>query len=132
VIIVDAGVVVELLVDRDGVADRLADRLADEDLVAPSLIDAEVMSGIRGLVLGGKVGEEPAARAMSLLAEMPVDRVPLPPLLATAWRWRRSVSAYDALYAAAAVHLDCGLLTTDGRLSRALAGSVPVELAVMN
>jgi predicted nucleic acid-binding protein len=78
------------------------------------------------------VDEGPAARAVTLLARMPVDRVPLTPLLPTAWQWRRSVSAYDALYAATAVHLECALITTDARLSRALVNSVPVELASPN
>jgi predicted nucleic acid-binding protein len=38
------------------------------------------------------------------------------PLLAPAWSLRNQLHAYDALYVALAVELDCPLVTTDDRM----------------
>ena len=39
-----------------------------------------------------------------------------PPLLDRAWGLRSRLNAYDALYVALAVELDCPLVTTDDRI----------------
>ena len=57
-----------------------------------------------------------AAEAVEDLRQAPVERYALEPLLARAWSLRDHLHAYDALYVALAVELDCPLVTTDDRI----------------
>lgn len=54
-IVVDSAAVVDALSPVAG-TDALRARLATEDLHAPSLVDFEVVSALRGLTLGGHLG----------------------------------------------------------------------------
>ncbi|WP_250285844.1 MULTISPECIES: type II toxin-antitoxin system VapC family toxin [unclassified Frankia] len=127
-IVVDAGVLVKVLVEKSPSADAARERLRGEILSAPSLIDAEVLSVLRGLALGGKLPEHRASAALSLLAGMPLQRTPLPAHLARAWQLRANYSAYDAFYVALAELLECTLITSDARLSRGTGATCSIEV----
>jgi predicted nucleic acid-binding protein len=127
-IVVDAAVVVDLLTQAPG-ADRIGQRLVGEDLHAPHLIDIEVVSALRGLVLGGRISESRAMDALTDHGDLPITR------------WgstdhhrraslglRDNVTAYDAAYLVLANELECPLLTRDGRLGRGLSVGVGVEV----
>ncbi|HEV7653843.1 MAG TPA: type II toxin-antitoxin system VapC family toxin [Mycobacteriales bacterium] len=88
----------------------------DRQLVAPAVIDAEVLSALRGLERTRAISPERAALAVGDLRIAPVERVPLDGLLDRAWGLRGHLNAYDALYVALAVELDCPLVTTDDRI----------------
>jgi predicted nucleic acid-binding protein len=88
----------------------------DRQMVAPAVIDAEVLSALRGLERSRAVTPARAALAIADLREAPVERSPLDPLLERAWSLRGQLNAYDALYVALAVELDCPLVTTDDRI----------------
>lgn len=82
-IVVDSAAVVDALTAVAG-TDVLRVRLASEELHAPSLVDFEVVSALRGLTLGGHLS---VARAQDLLTDfddLPVHRWPS----AHALRWR--------------------------------------------
>ena len=119
-IVVDSAAVVDALTAVAG-SGELRALLANEDLHAPSLIDFEVVSALRGLTLGGHLG---AARAEDLLSDF--DDLPLrrwssaDALRRRAFQLRDNVSAYDAAYVALAEALDCPLVTRDGRLARSV------------
>ena len=124
--VIDASVAVEyLLKTPTGLA--LADLVERAALIAPELLDAEVLSALRGAVLGGRLDEGLALTALDDLAAWPVDRLPNRTLARLAWRHLHNVSAYDALYVAAARANDAILLTADGRLSRAPGLGVVVQ-----
>ena len=88
-------------------------------LVAPELLDAEVLSVLRRAVLTGRLGEARAEMAVADLARWPVDRISHRTLVAMAWQYYRNVSTYAAFYVAAARSHGIPLMTADGRLSRA-------------
>jgi predicted nucleic acid-binding protein len=117
-IVIDAGTLARVLVERSRSADAIRERLAGEALYAPSLIDAEVLGVLRGLNLGGTLPQRAATVAVSLLATMPMQRVPMPTQLARAWQLSERYNAYAAVYVAVAETLGCPLLTSDARLSR--------------
>jgi len=129
VIVLDASAVLEwLLATPSGL--RLASRFAEESgyLNAPKLLDVEVLSGLRGLCLGKKLGVEDAERALASLGELPIIRHEHGPLLQRAWELRRSLSGYDAVYVALAEALGASLVTSDARLGRAHGHLARVEI----
>lgn len=127
-IVVDSAAVVDALTAVAG-TDELRAHLATEDLHAPSLVDFEVVSALRGLTLGGHLS---AARAEDLLTDfddLPMQRWPSADALRRrAFQLRNSVSASDAAYIALAEALDCPLVTRDGRLARSSGDSAQIEV----
>ena len=121
--VVDASAAVEHLL-RTTLGVRLEPILANAELAAPELLDAEVLAVLRREVLRGRLEETRAGEAVDDLAVWPVERLPHRGLLADAWSCRHNVSAYDALYVAAAMARSAVLLTADGPLAR--APSLPV------
>jgi len=88
-------------------------------VVAPELLDAEVMAVLRREVLSGRLAERRAGEAIEDLRDWEVTRLAHRPLLESAWALRGHVGAYDALYVAAARARSAALVTADGPLARA-------------
>ena len=97
----------------------LAGTIDNASLVAPELIDAEVLSVLRRQVLGGKLEEATARLPISALLLWPIERISHRIHAPLAWEHYQNISAYDALYVATARARDLPLLTVDARLSRA-------------
>jgi predicted nucleic acid-binding protein len=113
--VIDAGALLELLL-RTMRAESVQTVVADRQLIAPAVIDAEVLSALRGLERARAVTASRAALAIVDLRLAPLERYPLDPLLDRAWSLRNQLNPYDALYVALAVELDCPLVTTDDRI----------------
>jgi predicted nucleic acid-binding protein len=113
--VIDAGALLELLL-RTLRADSVQAVVDDRQLIAPAVIDAEVLSALRGLERSRAITPTRAALAVADLRIAPIERYPLDPLLERAWDLRGTLGAYDALYVALAVELDCPLVTTDDRI----------------
>jgi predicted nucleic acid-binding protein len=124
--VIDASAAVEYLL-RTTLGLKVAEVIADVFLVAPALLDVEVLAVLRRAVLHKKLAEQRAAEALADLAEWQVDRLAHPPLIREAWRHRHNVSGYDAFYVAAAHLYDAPLLTADGPLSRAPTLTITVR-----
>ena len=125
-IVPDASVAVELLL-RTPLGENLARRLKGATLVAPALIDCEVLAVLRKLVLRKEIRAERAAAALDDLPLWPVRRLAATDLLREAWSLRHNVNAYDAFYVAAARLYDAQVLTADGPLARAPGLGVVIE-----
>ena len=124
--VVDASVAVEYLL-RTPLGLTLAGTIDDASLLAPELMDAEVLSVLRRAVLNGALDEERAVMAVDDLTNWLVDRVPHRELARLAWSYHKTVSAYDALYIATARAHDIPLLTADGRLARAPNPGIAIQ-----
>lgn len=126
-IVVDASAVVARLAGRPP-NDELAERLgAETTLHAPHLLDVEVLSALRGLVLGAKLSLERASQARRDFRDLAIVRYGHEPLADHMWALRSSLSAYDAAYVSLAATLRATLVTCDRRLASAAAGT-PVEV----
>lgn len=117
-VVVDASAFVDLLLGNE-VGDAVGRRLRGCSLHAPAHLDAEVLSALGRLERAGQVRASDVATRLDLLASAPVERHPLPPLLAGAWRRRHNIRLVDAVHVEFAHHLGFRLLTTDGRLAEA-------------
>jgi predicted nucleic acid-binding protein len=123
-VVIDASVLADALL----VAGPARERLASSNLQAPELIDAELLSVLRRLVLADKLPEGHALQALATAERMGLRRHPSRCLWPRAWELRTNLSAYDALYVALAERLNAPLLTADARLARAPGLRCPVEL----
>ena len=119
-IVIDASALADALIDDGPVGESARGVLiADPHWAAPEHLLVEVMSVIRGKLLGGKLGIARAAEAISMLAGLVVVQVPTSQLVSRIWDLRDNLTAYDAGYVAAAELLACPLVTGDGRLAKA-------------
>lgn len=125
----DSAAVVDGLTAIGG-TEALRASLAAEELHAPTLLDFEVVSALRGLTLGGHLS---VARALDLLTDLddlPVQRWPFGDALRRrAFQLRDNVSAYDAAYIALAEALECPLLTRDSRLAHSSGHAASIKVA---
>ena len=118
IFVLDASAVVEHLL-RSPVGVRVQALLGDADLLAPELLDAEVLAVLRREVSSGRLDAARASEVVDDLRDWGIERLPHRPLLRNAWSLRGHVTAYDALYVAAARARSADLVTADGPLSRA-------------
>jgi predicted nucleic acid-binding protein len=116
--VIDASVAAEYLL-RTGLGLRITDLIEGAFLIAPELLDVEVLSMLRRAVLHKKLETHRAGLALEDLVDWPIERISHTALVQEAWQYRNNVSAYDAFYVAAARIYDIPLLTADGPLARA-------------
>jgi predicted nucleic acid-binding protein len=127
-IVVDASAAFDAVVGRDPL-DAIASRLAEEDeLLAPHLIDIEVLHALRGSVLRDELGIDRASDARDDFADLALSRYPHEPFIDRIWDLRDVLSAYDASYLALAEAISIPLLTCDRGLASVAERTVEVEL----
>lgn len=125
--VVDASAVVDWLTRRPG-ADAVERALERDEAFAPEILDPEVLSALARLVRTGLLSPAGANRAVRVLLDAPITRVPHAGLVVEAWRRCGNLSAYDAMYVALAARLGCPLITADASLARAPKLGVTVTL----
>jgi predicted nucleic acid-binding protein len=128
VIVVDASVVVTALADDGPDGDRARDRLRGERLVAPHVLDVEVVSAWRRLAVAGDLDDRRARLAIEDLRVLPLERVPHGPLVDRCWQLRHTLTVYDAAYVALAEVTQSLLLTADAKLAGAPGPRCEIEL----
>lgn len=127
-IVVDCAAVVDALTAIEG-TDDLRAALAAEELCAPTLLDFEVVSALRGLTLDGHLAASRAEDALTDFDDLDIQRWPAGDALRRrAFQLRENVSAYDAAYVVLAEALDCPLLTRDRRLAASSSHLVLIEV----
>lgn len=127
-IVVDCAAVVDALTAVEG-SEELRAALADEDLHAPSLLDFEVVSALRGMTLRHHITPARARDALTDFDALPIERWPsAAPLRLRAFSLRDNVSAYDAAYVVLAEALQCPVLTRDTRLARSSGHDVEIRV----
>lgn len=126
-IVIDASALVEVLLQTPRA--RAVERcMRGRELAAPDALDVEVLHALRGIERGGKATPPRVTRAITLLGELPIDRVAVGSLHQEVWALRHALSMYDAAYVAVAQVLGCALLTLDRRLAAGAPAGVPVTV----
>lgn len=114
-IVVDTSVAVAALLGHDAARHAMTGRR----LLAPHVIDAEVAHALRGLSAGGKISSGQGVSLLRVWMALAVDRLPMAGLLPRVWELRANLTAYDALYVAAAEAHGVPLVTADRKLAGA-------------
>ncbi len=127
-LVVDASVLAVALLDDATDGDLARARLHSEQLLAPALIDLEVVSVWRGLARGGHLDAKRARLALEDLRELPLQRIDHTRLVTRCWELRDNLTVYDAAYVALAEALGATLLTGDARLSKAPGPRCAIEV----
>ncbi len=114
-IVVDASAMVEALIGREADLELLDALTGDVD--APHLLDVEVLSVLRGLLLGGKLEPAAAEDARRDHFALTISRHEVAPLTDRIWSLRHRYTSYDACYLALAEALEAPLYTCDDKLA---------------
>ncbi|RNI23162.1 type II toxin-antitoxin system VapC family toxin [Flexivirga caeni] len=128
--VVDASIVVRLLQARAADQGLRARFARERRLHAPALVDAEVTSAFRGLLLSSRSYAITSSRAADILedyADLPLVRHPMLPLQARVLKLRDHFTAHDAFYVALAEALDLPLLTDDRKFAGAPGHHATIE-----
>lgn len=126
--VVDACVVIEALTRGGPVRDQALTVMSAGEVMAPELLDVEVLHALRGLVRGGKFSPDEGILAVRTIGEWPILRRPHLPLIPRIWELRDNLTTYDATYVALAEALRCPLVTSDARLASAAGIRCEVEV----
>lgn len=102
--------------------------IADSELHAPSLIDYEVASALRGHVLGGKLADTQLEDATEDFSAMQIERYPLATMMRAGLGLRANYTVYDAAYVVLAQALAVPLITADAKLLEARKLGVDVRV----
>lgn len=126
-IVVDASLVIEALVNDD-LGTQILERLMEgrHALIAPHLLDVEVLSGLRGLAEVQRIDKTRIDQYLSDFARLPVQRHSHELLLPRMWELRHNFTAYDAAYIALAEATGSILFTCDRKLRRGHRAEVVV------
>lgn len=129
-VVVDASVLIRALAE-DPDDELLRQRLGSaRRLHAPAHVGVEVLNGIRGLRMGGKLTENRARQAIEDFVDLPITRYAVEAMAARVWQLRHDFNAYDGAYVALATALDVPLLTRDRKIADAAHAEVDVHLHV--
>lgn len=107
---------------------RLLALIADSELHAPSLIDYEVASALRGHALGGRLNDEQVEAAAHDFQALTIERYPLSAMIHAVLDVRENFTAYDAAYVVLAQALEAPLVTADAKLVEAQKLGVETRL----
>ncbi len=126
-IVLESSAIVDALVDDPANPELLA-LIADDDLNAPSLVDYEVTSALRGHVLGGKLRAAHLDDATEDFKALRIERYALPLMIRAVLDLRDNFTVYDAAYVVLAQVLKAPLVTADTKLLEARKIGVDVRV----
>jgi len=120
VCVVDASALIDSVLDPGALGRSTRILLAGSQTHAPHLVDAEVGSVLRRIVLRGELDPEVGATRLGQAQALVDVRHPMNGRLsAAAWKLRDEITFYDAMYVSLAAALRQPLVTSDGRLAAA-------------
>jgi len=128
VLVTDASVVVDLLgrFAAEPIEAALFSRASQ--LVAPLLLDIDVLHTLRTLDTTKAIPASRRAYVLDDFQALPIRRFRHAALWEDIWRLRGNLTAYDACYIALARQLDATLVTRDERIARAPDVGVAIEV----
>ena len=118
-IVVDASIIVHLIADAAVDPNLVEIVRRAEKLVAPHLIDLEVLNALRKKRQQNKISKERLELAFDDFNSIPIDRLSTNHLNSRIWELCNNLTPYDASYVALAESLDISLLSRDAKMAGA-------------
>ena len=116
-----------LLASDPGHEVKLRIRKEALSLVAPELLNVEVISALKRLRLRRVIAPNEAKYAFDLFGTFKIEYYAHAPLAPRIWQLQHNFSPYDASYVALAESLHAPLWTSDRRLATACDGIIAAE-----
>lgn len=128
ILVIDASVVVDLL--GRFAAEPIEKALfgGGSHLVAPELLDIEVLHTLRRLEATAAIPASRRGHVLDDFRALPIRRFRHAALWQDVWQLRPNLTAYDACYVALARQLDATLVTRDERIGRAPGVGINVKV----
>lgn len=126
-IVVESSAIVDALVGDPADPELLA-LIADRELHAPSLIDYEVASALRGHVRRGELTDTHLNEATEDFSALRIQRYALATMMRAVLDLRENCTVYDAAYVVLAQALEAPLVTADAKLLEARKIGVHVRV----
>lgn len=126
-IVIEASAMVDALVGRPANPVLLA-LIADSELHAPTLLDYEVASALRGHTVAGRLSARRMADAVDDFSALRIERYSLAPMMRSVLDLRDNFTVYDAAYIVLAQVLESPLVTADTKLAGARTIGVDVRV----
>jgi predicted nucleic acid-binding protein len=132
-LVIDASVAAKWVLPEDGAEKAAALRDTAEDLIAPSLIVAEIGNAIWKRAIGGELLTADALQAHKIAVSLLARLVPLTDLGARATELAIELRhpIYDCFYLALAERERCAHITADTRLMRAAKRIKGIEVRLL-
>lgn len=124
-LVLDASAAVNALIPGE-LRELTLHRLEGAELLAPDLIDTEVLSALARLSRADVITSDEADRALASWQRLPCTRVSVEPVLADIWALRQAMRVTDAHYMVLCRVFRATLLTADQRLVRAAPPGVSI------
>lgn len=118
---------VDALVDLPANPELLA-LIADVELHAPTLLDYEVASALRGHAMAGLLSDQRMADATDDFSALRIERYPLARMMRSVLDLKDNFTVYDAAYIVLAQALEAPLVTADTKLTGARTLGVDVRV----
>ncbi len=117
-IVVDASVIVHILIDAQ-IEPQIIDTLERAgDLIAPYLIDLEVINSLRKQLNLKRISAKAAEEALETFEAMTIDRRSTHMFNHRIWTLRDNLTPYDASYVVLAEFTGLNLITRDVRIGK--------------
>jgi predicted nucleic acid-binding protein len=127
VIVIEASAVVDALVGQPANPALLA-IVADSELHAPTLLDYEVASALRGHARAGLLSDQRMANAVDDFSALRIERYALATMMRSVLDLKDNFTVYDAAYVVLAQALAAPLVTADTKLVGARTVGIDVQV----
>jgi predicted nucleic acid-binding protein len=117
-IVVDASIIVHILLDAQTKPEIINTLESADGLMAPHLIDLEVLSAIRKQLNLKKITLQDAEIALGDFESITIDRRPIHMFNRRMWELRNNLTPYDASYVALAEMTGLQFITRDARIAK--------------
>ncbi len=118
-IVVDASIIVHLIADATVDSNIVEIVRRAEKLVAPHLIDLEVLNALRKKLQQNRYSRERLELAFEDFNSIPIERLSTNYLNSRIWELCNNLTPYDASYVALAESLNIPLLSRDAKMAGA-------------